>query len=77
MARTKAKPANDPIPRAAYSIPAFCKAFGISPRFYFRLRDEGKAPRELRLGRRVLITTESAIAWARARERATETETAA
>jgi hypothetical protein len=62
------KPPADPVTRAAYSIPAFCRAFGISLRFYFRIRHEGKGPRELRLGRRVLITVESATAWARARE---------
>ena len=60
-----------PIPRAAYSIPEFCEAFGISIRTYFNLREEGKGPREMRLGRRVLITVETALAWARAREAVT------
>ena len=60
-----------PIPRAAYSIPEFCEAFGIAIRTYFNLREEGKGPREMRLGRRVLITVESALAWARAREAVT------
>jgi hypothetical protein len=59
-------------PPLAYDVPAFCAAFHISLRFYFKLRDEGKGPREMRLGRRVLITVESAMAWARARESATE-----
>jgi hypothetical protein len=35
------------------------------------LREEGKGPREMRLGRRVLITVETALAWARAREAVT------
>jgi hypothetical protein len=56
-----------PIP-LAFDIPEFCKAYRISLRFYFKLRDAGKGPREMRLGRRVLITIESAMAWARARE---------
>jgi hypothetical protein len=58
------------IPRAAYSIAEFCEAFGISIRTYFKLREQGKGPREMRLGRRVLITVESALTWAREREAA-------
>lgn len=65
------------IPRAAYSIPELCEAFGISTRTYFNLRDEGKGPREMRLGRRVLITVESALAWAREREEETAAANAA
>ena len=64
-----------PIPRAAYSIPEFCEAFGIAIRTYFNLRDEGKGPREMRLGRRVLISAESALAWTREREVATTEHT--
>jgi hypothetical protein len=70
MNRTRTKRPVDPVQRAAYSIPGFCRAYGISRRFYFRLRDEGNSPREMRLGRRVLITVESATAWARAHESA-------
>ena len=62
------------IPRAAYSIPEFCEAFGISIRTFFNLRHEGKGPREIRLGRRVLISVESALAWARQREAASAAE---
>jgi len=68
---------SQPIPRAAYSIPELCEAFGISTRTYFNLRDEGRGPREMRLGRRVLITVESAIAWAREREEETAAANAA
>ena len=58
--------------KPALNLPGSCDAFHISPRMYFKLRDEGKGPREMRLGRRVLITVESALQWARERERATE-----
>jgi hypothetical protein len=71
------KPANTPPIRGppiplAYDVSEFCAAFKISKRMYFKLRDEGLGPREMRLGRRVLITIESAQAWARAREREAE-----
>jgi hypothetical protein len=67
--RKKAAPIRGPpIPRAAYSISEFCGAFGISPRMYFKMRRESYGPREMRVGRRVLIPVEAALAWARARE---------
>jgi hypothetical protein len=64
------RPSGGSIPRAACSIAEFCEAFGISIRTYFKLREGGKGPREMRLGRRVLIAVESALAWAREREAA-------
>lgn len=58
-----------PVSRVAYTVPEFCAAYGISRSFYYRLRDEGRGPREMRLSkRRVLISHEAAAAWARARE---------
>jgi hypothetical protein len=71
------QPGGHPIPRAAYSIAEFCEAYGIAIRTYFNLRDEGKGPREMRLGRRVLISVESALAWAREREEETAAANAA
>jgi hypothetical protein len=64
------QPSGPPI-ALAFDIPDFCRAYRISLRLYFKLRDAGLGPREMRLGRRVLITVESAQAWARAREQAT------
>ncbi|MGY8665712.1 hypothetical protein Q3C01_25595 [Bradyrhizobium sp. UFLA05-109] len=52
----------------AYSVPEFCRAFRISERHYLNLRYAGKAPTEMRVGRRVLISVESAQAWVKARE---------
>jgi predicted DNA-binding transcriptional regulator AlpA len=54
----------------AFSIPEFCSQHGISRSYYFLLRQAGQAPRELRVGRRVLISREAAADWRREREQA-------
>ena len=46
-----------------FTIAEFCERNRISTQFYYKLRAEGRAPRELRLGSRVLITKEDAAAW--------------
>lgn len=56
--------------RETYSIPQFCEQHNISRSFYFRLRDAGIGPREMRVGSRVLISREAAAAWRREREAA-------
>lgn len=58
-------------PTAVFSIASFCEAHGISQGFYFSLRDQGRGPREMRLGSRVFITHESAARWRIEREAAT------
>jgi hypothetical protein len=58
-------------PRLALSIPEFCDAHGISEGFYFKLKKQGKGPREMKVGARTLITLESAAKWRRERENAT------
>ena len=58
-------------PTAVYDIKTFCLAHGISEAFYFKLRSEGRGPREMRVGRRVLITLEAAARWRIEREAAT------
>jgi hypothetical protein len=52
-----------PPPLAAYTIEQFCEAHGISVAFYHKLRGQGRGPRLMRLGRRVLISQESAAEW--------------
>jgi predicted DNA-binding transcriptional regulator AlpA len=54
--------------RNALSIEEFCHAHGFSRATYFNLRKLGKAPREMRVGARVLVSTESAKAWRRQME---------
>jgi hypothetical protein len=58
-------------PTAVFSIRSFCIAHGISEAFYFKLREQGKGPRELRLGSRVFVSFESAQRWRIEREIAT------
>jgi len=62
-----------PTSAAAYSIAAFCVAHGISESFYFKLREQGEGPREMRVGARVLISLESAERWRRERESTSDT----
>src|SRR3954452_102826 len=57
-----------PTPRLALSIPEFCDAHGISEAFFYKLKKQGKGPREMKVGTRTLITFESAAEWRRARE---------
>ena len=53
---------------AAVSIPAFCKAHGISRAHFYNLLKRGKAPRTLLVGRRRLVSDESAAEWRRSME---------
>jgi hypothetical protein len=57
-----------PMGPLAYTIREFCQVCRVSKSQYFRLREEKKAPKEMRVGRRVLISAESAQAWLKARE---------
>lgn len=58
------------VPRAAYSLHEFCAMVDISVSMYGKLRRQGLAPREIRLGRRVLISTEAMAEWRAEREEA-------
>jgi hypothetical protein len=63
-------------PLVAYTIPRFCEAHDISVRFYFKMRDAGLGPREMRIGRAVRISLKAAADWAVAREQQTDRENA-
>jgi predicted DNA-binding transcriptional regulator AlpA len=56
----------------ATSIPAFCKAHGISRAHFYNLRKRGLAPRTLVAGRRRLVSAESAAQWLRSMEQLTD-----
>jgi predicted DNA-binding transcriptional regulator AlpA len=56
----------------AFSIDEFCARHCFSRAYFYKLRQEGHGPREMKVGTRVLITAESAAAWRREREAATE-----
>jgi hypothetical protein len=52
----------------ATGIAAFCESHGISRSTYYNLKALGGAPREMRVGRRVLISEEAAVEWRRLKE---------
>jgi hypothetical protein len=54
----------------AYSLGQFCTAHGLSYWAYCKLRAQGKAPQEMRLGTRILIGYRAAADWRQARETA-------
>jgi hypothetical protein len=56
----------------AFSIDEFCARHGpISRSYYYKLKELGLGPREIKIGTRVLISAEAAAAWRREREAAT------
>ena len=55
---------------AADSIPDFCKQHGISRSHYYRLRDAGLGPVEMKVGHRRIVSRESAARWRKQRETA-------
>jgi hypothetical protein len=58
-------------PNDAHSITSFCRSNGISESYYFALKREGRGPREIKLGKRVLISPEAETAWRQEREQET------
>ena len=57
----------DPSP-LAFTIAGFCRAHNVSHGGYYNLRKAGLGPVEMILGRKKLISTESAAAWRRLME---------
>ena len=57
-------------PQDVFSIDEFCAAHRLSPSMYWKLQGQGLGPREMRVGRRVLISPEAAEQWRRTREAA-------
>lgn len=51
------------INKQTYSILQFCEAHNISRAKFYLLLNEGKAPRIMKVGRRRLISIESAADW--------------
>jgi hypothetical protein len=54
---------------AAYTRREFCDAFRIGHSKYFELKAEGLGPREMRIGRKILISRQSAEDWREMMER--------
>ena len=62
----------------AFSIAEFCARNGpISRALYYKLKQAGCGPREMRAGSRVLITAEAAAAWRQEREAASNSAASA
>jgi hypothetical protein len=55
-------------PNDVHSIESFCISNGISLTTYFALKREHKGPREMKVGKRILITPEAEAEWRRERE---------
>jgi hypothetical protein len=51
-----------------FTIEEFCKAHRLSQAMYYKLRNAGLGPREMRALRKVTISIEAAEDWRRARE---------
>ena len=56
------------IPKLAFSIDEFCRAYGLGKTTFFKLLKTGAAPRVMRVGHRTLISREAAEAWRRSVE---------
>ena len=53
---------------AAMSIRQFCREHGITSPTYYKLREQGLGPKEMRMGTLVRISQEAAAEWRKARE---------
>src|SRR5262249_17107773 len=56
-------------PGDAYTIAEFCAANRIRESFYYKLKKQGRGPRERHVGRRVIITEDANREWQVACER--------
>jgi predicted DNA-binding transcriptional regulator AlpA len=55
----------------AFTIPEFCRLHSISRGHFYNLAADGLAPKTMKVGRRVLVSLESAAEWRRDMERPT------
>jgi hypothetical protein len=56
----------------AYSLAEFCQRHRISLQLYYKLKQQGLAPRTFFVGTRVLVSKEAAAEWRREREAASD-----
>jgi predicted DNA-binding transcriptional regulator AlpA len=52
-----------PSDRAAYTVDQFCEAHSISRSTFYKLRRDGRGPREMEVDGRIRISGEAAAAW--------------
>jgi predicted DNA-binding transcriptional regulator AlpA len=55
--------------QATFSIPEFCEWAGIGRTLYYNLQKQGTGPAETRIGSRVSIAKDTAVAWLKAQEK--------
>src|SRR5215471_2930053 len=58
-------------PGDAHTIPSFCESNAISESEYYKLKREGKQPREIEVNKRIIISPEAERDWRIERERET------
>jgi hypothetical protein len=68
---TGKKPAQTAVPAAWYSLKEFAAAHRLSEAMLFKLKAEGRGPRETAVGSRRFVTFEDAAAWRAAQKEAT------
>jgi hypothetical protein len=61
-------------PGDAHTRLTFCQSNAISESTYFKLKRQGKGPREIELDGRIIITPEAEVDWRREREAETMAE---
>jgi len=66
--RPSVKPAAETPNFDAYSVDQFCRRHSISVAMFYKMRAQGLAPVEFKVGTRTLISRESAAAWRAERE---------
>jgi hypothetical protein len=60
-----------PVPPAWYSVREFCLAHRLSVSMYFKLKAQGRGPRETAVGSRRYVSFEDAAAWRAAQQQET------
>jgi len=58
-------------PGDVHTVPSFCQSNAISISLYYKLKRQGRGPREIELDGRVLISEEAERDWRREQERDT------
>jgi predicted DNA-binding transcriptional regulator AlpA len=56
----------------AFSVESFCQTFGISRSLFYKLRQDGRGPAILKIGRRTLISRGAAERWIEVMQSSTE-----
>jgi hypothetical protein len=69
--KANATPIRGPLPAAWFTRKEFCQAHRLSEAMFFKLKAQGRAPREVAVGTRRFITFEDAAAWRSARQQET------